>query len=213
MPRVSRNLLVLFVLLAPGTPFVFSQPPNATPMKVQAGRPAPDFQTQDIYGNPVSLSGLRGRPVLLSFMRNAGCPVCNFQVHELLAQADSLKARNIAVVLVYQSSRENLLGYLSGQALPFTFVADPDNQLYRRYGIEHGMGKMMKGMFNGALGKMRKGKRLFTSQVKQDGNGTTIGADFLLDGQGTVVKAHYGAYLGDHLAPAEVLAAATASPR
>jgi peroxiredoxin len=80
--------------------------------------------------------------------------VCNFQVHELLAQADSLKARNIVVVLVYQSSRENLLGYLSGQVLPFTFVADPDNQLYRSYGIAHGMGKMMKGMFNGAWGKM-----------------------------------------------------------
>jgi peroxiredoxin len=176
-------------------------------MKVQAGQQAHDFQTEDIYGTPVSLTRLRGRPVLISFMRNAGCPVCNFQVHELLEQADSLKARNIAVVLVYQSSRQNMLEYLSGQSLPFTFIADPDSKLYIRYGIGQSMGKMMKGMFKGAMGKMQKGKKLFKSPIKQDGKSTTIGADFLIDEQGKVVKAHYGEYLGDHLQPAQVLAA------
>lgn len=208
MHKASLNLLLVpALLLALGTHPVFSQSKKNKTMQVQAGQQAPDFQTEDIYGKPVSLARFRGQQVLVSFMRNAGCPVCNFQVHELLGQADSLKARNIAVVLVYQSSRRNMLEYLSGQSLPFTFIADPENRIYARYGIEQGMGKMMRGMFNGAMGKMQKGKKLFKSKVKQDGNSTTIGADFLLDGQGKVIKAHYGRYLGDHLQPAQVLAA------
>jgi peroxiredoxin len=207
MHKAILNLLALFVILATGAPTVFSQSSKTQSMSLQAGQQAPDFHTQDVYGKPVSLTNLRGQPVLLSFMRNAGCPVCNFQVHELLREADSLRAKNIAVVLVYQSSRENLLQYVSAQSLPFLLVADPDNKLYQRYGIEHGMGKMMKGMFHGAMGKMQKGKKLFASPIRQDGNATTIGADFLLDEQGKIIKAHYGKYLGDHLAPAEVRAA------
>jgi peroxiredoxin len=207
MKKVRLPLLLTALLLALSTHPVLCQSKKSKTMKVQAGQQAPDFQTEDIYGMPVALTRLRGQPVLISFMRNAGCPVCNFQVHQLLEQADSLKARNIAVVLVYQSSRQNLLEYLSGQSLPFTFIADPDNKLYTRYGIEQGMGKMMKGMFKGALGKMQKGKKLFKSPIRQDGKSTTIGADFLLDGQGKVIKVHYGEYLGDHLQPSQILAA------
>ena len=207
MQKVSLTLLLTIFLVALDTHPVFSQSRKSKPMKVQAGQQAPDFQTEDVYGKPVSLTRLRGQPVLISFMRNAGCPVCNFQVHQLLEQADSLKARNIAVVLVYQSSGQNLLAYLSGQPLPFTFIADPENELYARYGIEQGMGKMMKGLFKGAIGKMQKGKKLFNAPVKQDGKSATIGADFLLDGQGKVIKVHYGEYLGDHLQPSQVLAA------
>lgn len=208
MHKASLNLLLVpALMLALGTHPVFSQSKKNKSMKVQAGQQAPDFQTEDIYGKAVSLAHLRGQQVLISFMRNAGCPICNFQVHELLGHADSLKARNIAVVLIYQSSSQNILEYLSGQPLPFTFIADPENKIYARYGIEQGMGKMMRGMFYGAMGKMQKGKKLFKLRVKQDGNRTTIGADFLLDGQGKVIKAHYGQYLGDHLKPAQVLAA------
>ena len=187
-----------FVLLVLSASSGFAQP------KVQQGQSAPAFSVRDVYDNEVSLAAMKGQKVLLSFMRNAGCPVCNFHVHELLAKSDSLKARNIAVVLIYQSTKENMLTYLEQEKLPFVFVADPENKLCDLYGIENGMGKMMEGMFRGAMGKMKKGKRLFKSKVKQDGSKTTIGADFLLDESGKVLQAHYGRHLGDHLPIADI---------
>jgi peroxiredoxin len=37
--------------------------------KVSLNAPAPDFELTDFRGNPVRLSALRGRPVLLVFNR------------------------------------------------------------------------------------------------------------------------------------------------
>jgi len=36
---------------------------------ITPGELAPDFELEDIEGNLVSLSGLRGKPVLLAFLR------------------------------------------------------------------------------------------------------------------------------------------------
>ena len=58
---------------------------------------------------------------------------------------------------------------------------------------------MMKGMFHGAMGKMNKGKQLFSKKIKQDGSMSRIGADFLIDEDGKIKKAYYGKYLGDHI--------------
>jgi thioredoxin-dependent peroxiredoxin len=193
---------------------VHAQPP--TPMPLQANQPAPNFQTEDVYGKPVSLSALRGQFVLLSFMRNAGCPVCNFHVHELLKKADSLRAANVAVVLVYESTKATMVEYLQqADSMPFSFVADPQKQLYSRYQVGRDMGKMMSGMFHGAMRKMTAGKKLFRKSIKQDGDAMRIGADFLIDPQGRLHTVHYGRYLGDHLTVAQLVQqtqAATVNP-
>jgi hypothetical protein len=57
----------------------------------------------------------------------------------------------------------------------------------------------MKGMFHGAMGKMKEGKKLFKKKIKQDGTANRISADFLIDENGNVASAYYGKYIGDHL--------------
>ena len=39
------------------------------------GEPAPDFTTEDVFGNPVSLSQFKGQPVWLMFW-GSWCPPC-----------------------------------------------------------------------------------------------------------------------------------------
>lgn len=128
------------------------------PMKIMAGQPVPSFVTKDVYGKEISSKSLLGRKTLVAFMRNAGCPVCNFQVHELLQQSDSLQKKGIDVVLIYQSSPETLITYLEQDKYPFTFIPDPGNDLYQLFSVKRSMGKVFKGMFNEAIGKMTKGK-------------------------------------------------------
>ncbi len=170
------------------------------PMKIQENRPAPDFSTTDVFGQPVSLRTLRGHRVLLSFMRNAGCPVCNLRVHELRQKADSLRAANTVVVLIYESSAERMREYVGAEKWPFTFVADPNLALYEQYGVETSVGKFLRSMGNGVMAKGKAGGALAHKPLgSQDGNTTRIEADFLLDEQGTVLKAHYGRFVGDHL--------------
>jgi peroxiredoxin len=173
-------------------------------MKLQPFTPAPDFLATDVARKSVRLSDLRGAKVLLSFYRNAGCPVCNLRYHELAKAAPSLASRGLVMVAVYESSAENLAQYLEGLPRYATMIGDTAQTLYRLYGIERSMGKMMAGMGHGAMGKMRRGKKLFSQKVKQDGHADRIGADFLIDETGRIVVAHYGRYLGDAIPVAEI---------
>ena len=172
--------------------------------RLQARQPGRDFAVADVYGQPVSLANLRGHKVLLAFMRNAGCPVCNLRMHQLLEQADYFKAHNLLVVAVYESTPTRLREYVADQPLPFTLIPNPDQSLYQRYGLEVSGSKALKSVLHGVMGKARQGQQLFAHPIEQDGNKNRIGADFLLDEQGTVAVAHYDRYIGDELPIADI---------
>ncbi len=172
---------------------------SAQSMKITPNQPAPDFSTTDAYGQPLSLHDLKGKKVLLSFQRFVGCPVCNVRMHELLGAYDSLKRQNLELVVVYESSPENLLKYVEDTKLPFRLIADPEANLYEQYGVGRSAGKLLSGLFNGADKKRREGEKLYQEKLPRDGSLTRIEADFLIDPAGRVVTAHYGRYLGDDL--------------
>lgn len=180
---------------------------SQTQTHLEPSHQAPSFSTKDVYGNQISDTLITGKKTYLSFQRNAGCPICNFYVHELLQQKRELAQKGIDVILVYESSPENLRKYLTGETFPFSFVADPKNDLYRTFGVEKSMGKVMKGMFHGAMGKMSKGKKLFQEKIAMDGDNSTIEAGFLIGPNNKVAKAHYGRYVGDQMSVKEILEA------
>ena len=198
--RPLRSLLAAGLLWA--WPALAAAP--IPPARLQARQPARDFSVPDVAGRPVSLAALKGHKVLLLFMRNAGCPVCNRRMHELLDQAPYFQAHNLVVVAIYESSAAHLREYLAGQPMPFSLVSNPDQRLYQLYGLEISGRKALASVFHGVMGKARAGKKLFAQPIAQQGNKNRIGAEFLLDEQGVVAVAHYGRYIGDELPLADI---------
>ncbi len=169
-------------------------------MKLQVNQQAPVFTTHDVCGREIALQALRGKKVYLSFERNAGCPVCNLRVHELLKHADYFSTHQVAVLLVYESTVEKMKDYLVDIRSPFYFIADPENTLYKQYQIERSFLKIFKGMFYGLIGKAMAGKKLFRKPTTQDGHTSTIPGEFIIDEKGNLSAVHYGGYIGDNLA-------------
>ena len=174
-------------------------------MTLQAQQPAPYFSITDVFGTSISLSQFKGKKVYLVFMRFAGCPVCNLRVHNLLKQAATFKQKKIEVVLIYESSVENMLIYLNDETYPFTFVADPKNILYDAYGIEKSFGKLLLSLFKGMLAKVKKGEKLFKKKPELDGKVTRMEAEFLIDKNGKLIIAYYASFLGDNVAIEKIL--------
>jgi thioredoxin-dependent peroxiredoxin len=191
-------LLALSILALPFQSFTTNKK-NKDKMKIQESQAAPNFTIKDVNGIIVNLSDYKGKKVMLTFYRNVGCPVCNIRFHELQEQADYFKSKNMIMLAVYESSAENMKIYLEGETFYAIMLPNTDQNLYKLYDIDRGMGKMMKGMFHGAMKKMKQGKKLFKHEMKQDGNKDRIGADFLIDENGIVKTAYYGKYVGDHL--------------
>lgn len=168
-------------------------------MKIKEEQIAPGFTIKDVNGSTINLADYKGKKILLTFYRNSGCPICNLRFHEIQEQTDYFKSKNLVVLAIYESSSENMKKYLEGETPYAIMVPNPEQTIYKLYDIDRSSGKVLKGLFHGAIGKAKKGEKLFKSKMKQDGNGSTIGADFLIDENGIVKTVYYGKFLGDHL--------------
>lgn len=166
-------------------------------MRLTTPRKAPDLDLVGIRGNRVRLSDYRGRRVMLSFFRDASCPFCNLRAYELSRDYSILKAEGLEIIAFFQSSAEHILRYMARYPRPFIIVDDEKMEVYKRYGIEHSLLGMMRGLvlrLPRMLQAMQKG---FLPHLR--GNQTLLPADFLIDEDGVIRVAYYGRDIGDHI--------------
>ncbi len=174
--------------------------------KLKSKDKAPEFEVISVKGDSIRLENFKGKTVLLTFFRFAGCPVCNFRMHELIENYERLKSKNIEIIAVFESGSETLKSYLTDSPVPFPVIGDPALILYKKYSTDKSVFKMMRTMFKKKpKEEMKKGERLFMGKkYKQDGSMTRIPADFIIDEKGIIKTAHYGKFIGDHI-PLETL--------
>lgn len=199
MTMLKEQKVLVFIMIAIMSLTIQSSTLKETKMKIKEEQAAPGFTIKDVNSNTINLADYKGKKILLTFYRNVGCPVCNFRFHELEEQAEYFRSKNLIVLAVYESSAENMKQYLEGENPYAIMVPNPEQNLYQLYDIDKSSGKVLKGLFHRAIGTAKKGRKLFKTKMKQDGNGNTIGADFLIDENGIVKTAYYGKFLSDHL--------------
>jgi peroxiredoxin Q/BCP len=166
---------------------------------LKEGTFAPEFQAKDIEGNSHSIAQYKGKKILLSFNRNAGCPICNYRFHELEDSSKYFKKQNIILLSIYESAIENVQLLKDTNQWYQKLVADPEGILYSQYGVEENKGKTTKGVWHGLQHKLAIGKKKFTRPITEDGKPYRNTADFLIDENGNILIAYYSKYLGDRL--------------
>ncbi len=197
--------IVIFSVLLISTYFIAETNINK-PMKLQPNQTAPSFSTIDIKGNQVSSTTLKGKKVALIFERFVGCPICNLHVHQLMKVHEQLQKKGIILVVVYESSKENLLQFATVEEIPFVLLPDPDGVLYKTFELETSLGKVMNGiLFKGAFAKVKAGEKLYKGKYKNDGKMSRLEADFLINEKGIINKAYYAKFVGDHLPIEEIM--------
>ena len=109
----------------------------ATPRELAAGGAAGDFTLSDASGQPVTLSALRGRPVLLVFYKGGWCPFCRKELARLASEARPFMAAGVQIVAISSDSQEAAARTKERFDLPFTVLADPDLHVVPRCGVSH----------------------------------------------------------------------------
>ena len=170
-------------------------------MRLAAGQLAPDFSVTDIHGRSVQLRDLRGKKVLLAFLRNTACPFCNLRVHELNRHYPALQANGLEIVVFFESTAETIRRstFLKEQML--TIVADPPKEVYRSYGVEASLWKMTLTHLSGqARQELKEAKALgFEPTLEKGTTASLIPAEFLVDELGAISQAYYGDRMNDHI--------------
>jgi len=99
------------------------------------GQEAPEFTLADQDGNDVTLSELRGRPVVLYFYPRADTPGCTTQACGIRDHRSDYESAGATVLGVSPDTVEAQGKFADKYGLDFTLLADPDHEVADRYGV------------------------------------------------------------------------------
>jgi peroxiredoxin len=102
----------------------------------QIGEQAPDFSLADLQGNPVRLSRLRGRVVVLNFWAT-WCPPCRNELPDLQSFYADYQSRGVMVLGINQREAIDLVrDFRDNQKLTFPILLDHDSQVGKQYHVD-----------------------------------------------------------------------------
>jgi len=102
---------------------------------LETGAEAPDFTLPDQDGNDVTLSDLRGNPVVLYFYPKAGTPGCTTQACGVRDHRADYEKAGATVLGVSKDKVAKLKQFQEDKNLNFTLLSDVDHAVAEAYGV------------------------------------------------------------------------------
>ena len=102
---------------------------------VEEGKPAPDFTLSDQQGKKVTLSKLKGSPVVLYFYPKDDTPGCTTEACSFRDAFADYKKAGAVILGVSPDDTESHAKFAKKFELPFSLLADDDKQVCEAYGV------------------------------------------------------------------------------
>ena len=146
-----------------------------TGVRLAPGDEAPDFTLPDADGNPVSLSALRGRQVIVYFYPAAMTPGCTKEACDFSESLPDLGKAGLTVLGISPDAPAKLARFRDKEHITFPLLSDPEREVIAAYG---------------AYGeKMNYGKKTMG----------VIRSTFVVGAEGKVEQAYYGVRATGHV--------------
>jgi peroxiredoxin Q/BCP len=100
---------------------------------IERGGPAPDFTLSDQDGQPVTLSALRGRNVVLYFYPKADTPGCTKQACGVRDHSSDYEEANAVVLGISHDPVDDLRAFADKYGLAFTLLSDEGDAVKEAY--------------------------------------------------------------------------------
>ena len=153
--------------------------------RLSIGDPAPDFTLPTDDSREVSLSGLRGRKVIVYFYPAAMTPGCTKQACDFTDSLSSLQAHGYDVLGISPDSPAKLAKFRERDGLTITLLSDADKavmQAYDAFGEKKLYGKTVQGVIRSTFVVDEEGKvALAQHNVKASGHVAKLRRDLGID--------------------------------
>ena len=110
---------------------------------------APDFSLPATGGQTLSLSGLRGRKIVLYFYPKDSTPGCTTESQQFRDLNEAFLAAGTVVLGISRDSIKSHDNFRAKQALPFDLISDPDETACTLFGVmklKNMYGKQVRGI-------------------------------------------------------------------
>jgi len=104
-------------------------------LPVEEGRPAPDFTLTSDSGETVSLSSLKGSPVVLYFYPKDDTPGCTTQACGIRDAWVEFDRAGAVVLGVSPDDEASHAAFKEKYGLPFALLADTEHEVAEQYGV------------------------------------------------------------------------------
>ncbi len=104
-------------------------------MSLKAGDTAPDFTLPTDTGEPLTLSQLRGKKVVLYFYPKDNTPGCTQEACDFRDEHSALQKQGVIVLGVSKDSAKAHTGFKNKYQLPFTLLVDANADVCEAYGV------------------------------------------------------------------------------
>ena len=124
------------------------------PHRLSPGDTAPDFTLPTDTGDDVSLSGLRGRKVIVYFYPAAMTPGCTTQACDFTDSLESLRHQGYEVVGISPDKPAKLAKFRERDTLSITLASDEDRSVmtsYGAFGEKKLYGKVVQGVIRSTI--------------------------------------------------------------
>ncbi|EON24854.1 redoxin domain-containing protein [Nocardioides sp. CF8] len=153
--------------------------------RLAPGDTAPDFTLTDDTGAEVTLSGLRGRKVIVYFYPAAMTPGCTKQACDFTESLESLKGAGYEVLGVSKDKPAKLAKFRERDQLTLALLSDESLEVHRAYGAfgeKKLYGKVVEGVIRSTFVIDEDGKiELAQYNVKATGHVAKLRRDLGLD--------------------------------
>jgi thioredoxin-dependent peroxiredoxin len=102
---------------------------------LNSGDKAPDFALPGDNGQPISLSQLKGRPVVVYFYPKDDTSGCTAQAKDFSCQLHAFKAAGADIIGISPDSSRSHLKFKTKHDLALTLAADEDKAVATAYGV------------------------------------------------------------------------------
>lgn len=108
---------------------------STQPAPPQVGERAPDFTLPSTSGERVTLSQLRGKPVLIAFFPLAFSSTCTAELCEMRDDWSEFEARGVVVLPISVDSTYSLKEYKQKYEMKVDLLSDFKREVTIRYGV------------------------------------------------------------------------------
>jgi len=103
--------------------------------KVSPGKKVPDFTLPATGEQEISLSGLRGRRVVLYFYPKDSTPGCTTEGQDFRDRINTFRRRNTTVLGISRDSLRSHENFKAKQQFPFELLSDADESVCRLFDV------------------------------------------------------------------------------